>query len=536
MRTALLAVLLFFGGVAIAAAQAADVACFTAAPALPGVGGEHADYVRVTSLLTEQPSPVLVRRPSVTWDLSGPCALWRNIPAAGSTRLHGWLDVVVNTGYPHGSSTGLLWPGRGVQTVLAAGASARYRTLSIGIFPQIAYHQNRPFPTVPVRGDTTSLRYPWHAIDWPQRQGRHAFWSAGLGQSYARVDVAGFGAGISTENLWWGPAFRNSLLLGNEAPGFPHAFAGTSDGWSGRLGRLDAQLVWGRTAQSEYFDTISTNDHRLWSGVVVAWQAPGAAGVSLGLARIFVQPWDSLGVEDFIPFAQSPLKDDLRTPENPMGRDRTDQLAGAFVRWAFPGSGLEIYGELARNDHAQNKDDFLAEPDHASAFTLGFQQVFAGDVRWYRVRGEMTSLSVAPPRTHRPTWPWYVHAAGGYTHRGQLLGAGIGPGSDSQFLGADVFTTYGRHGVHLERVRYDEDAYQRFPNMTFYMHDVELSAGTTHFVRLGNFDVRAGIEYSSRRNRNFRHCNSINGNYDYCQRPKYRDRNWHIPLGISWRP
>ena len=53
---------------------------------------------------------------------------------------------------------------------------------------------------------------------------------------------------------------------------------------------------------------------------------------------------------------------------------------------------------------------------------------------------------------------FYVHTAAveGYTNLGQLLGAAIGPGSNSQFLGLDRYTSRGRWGVFFERVRYDD--------------------------------------------------------------------------------
>lgn len=519
-------------------AQGETRPCMYAEPGSTGIAAERADHLRVMSLLGGEPVDVLMRRPSRFWTESGDCfrsrheSLLQVTPAAE-------MNVVANSGYPRGLHSGLMWPGRGVNSAWRAGAHFQLGAVSVGLLPEFAWHQNKAFPIVPLggRGDTIGFRYPWHyRLDWPQRHGAESFWSAGPGQSYVRVDALGIGAGVSTENLWWGPAARNSILLGNDAPGFPHAFLGTSDEVRTPLGSFRTELIWGRASESLYYDDVPSNDHRFKSGMVVSWTAPGRAGLSIGAGRIFTQAWDSLTLRDFIPFLQSPLKDDLTSPENPLGGDRSDQIAAVYMRWAIPDAGFEVYGEFARNDHSQNSDDFWAEPDHTRAFTLGFQRILEAGNLTYRLQGELTSLGETRTGEHRTSTSFYVHGQGGHTHRGQLLGARIGPGSDAQFLGADVFMKHGRHGIHLERTRYDEDTFYRFVNKTFYMHDVELTAGTTHYVRIGEFDISAGVEYSSRRNRLFRHCNPANGNFDYCQRPRYRDPNWHTTLGVSWRP
>jgi hypothetical protein len=192
-----------------------------------------------------------------------------------------------------------------------------------------------------------------------------------------------------------------------------------------------------------------------------------------------------------------------------------------------------------REDHAGNIQDFLAMPEHATGYTLGFQRVIDGSTRWYRVRGELTSLnpnSVAG----RPTPSLYTHSTlrQGHTHRGMMLGAPIGPGSDAQFLGFDVFTHRGRHGVFLERVRHDENTFHRSvaPIYLYLGRDVELSGGIENYLRLGPVDVRAGLMYSNRRNRHFRHCNRTGTEFENCQEPRFRDHNWHVPIGLVLRP
>jgi hypothetical protein len=534
-----------------ASAQVPAVCRLSGAPALPGVGAERADFARAAGLLGGSVLEVMIRRPSAEWAVEAPCSgVWGEADSLATASLQpaAWVDMVFNSGYPHGNQTGALWPGRGIQTLWTAGISLRAGPLRVGLHPQVAWHQNSSFPIVPYPDSTASeYAYPWWRgrdrprIDWPQRFGAESFWTVAPGQSYVSLEGYGVRGGLSTENIWWGPAQRQSIMAGNEAEGFPHVFLGTRDGWSGRAGRLDVQSIWGLLTESDYYEDDPANDHRLLTSVAFAWQPPGPRGLSIGLARIFYQTWnaDSIGVGDLIPFLESPLKDDQVTEENPGGDDVMDQIVALYARYAIPGTGFEVYGELARNDHAQNLKDLLGEPDHTRAYTLGFQKVgkLGADIG-YRARGEMTALGVTRTFLHRSAGPYYAHGVvpAGYTHRGQLLGAGIGPGSDAQYLGFDIYTPRGRHGVHVQRVRYDDDAFYRFAQRNFYGHDIELTAGTSHYVRVGAFDVRVGVEFSSRRNRNFRYCSPLGPNPgDLCQEPRFRDQNWHIPLGVVWR-
>lgn len=520
-----------------------DANCVQAGAAHTGSAAVLDDYYRVASLRSTAPTLQLIRRgSSPPADHCGD-QLWRVVPAPDQpvSLTQTRLDVIYNSAYPRGGSLGLLWAGRGLSTLISTGATARFGRFSAALEPEIAMQQNLEFPFVQVVG-VSEYAYPWHSgIDWPLRHGGESSTTIAAGQSYARVDFPWLDGGISTENLWWGPGMRNAIVLGNDAAGFPHVFVGSGEGWNSPVGRFNAEAVWGRLSESEYFDTISANDHRFFAGLNVVWSPRWSTGLSLGGARIFQTAYEpgSFSVGDYFPFLQSPLKRDLATPENPSGNNSDDQMISFFARYAPPSSGLEAYVEWARTDHSANMQDFYAEPDHSAAYTLGFQRVWGGTSRWYRLRGELTDLNTVGA-LGRPLPDWYVHTdlTAGYTHRGKILGAHIGPGSDAQYMGFDVFTRQGRHGFFLERVRHDENAYFRWITKVhlFRAHDVELTGGTEHVYQVGQFMLTAGLSFSSRRNRDFRYCNHLDTAPEFCQAPHYRDKNWHIPLGVIWQP
>ena len=110
------------------------------------------------------------------------------------------------------------------------------------------------------------------------------------------------------------------------------------------------------------------------SGLALSFLPRGLPGLEIGADRFFHTGWPRRGIFKapwYRPF-EGILKQSLSTSTNPMGDDVGDnQEASAFARWAFPGHGIEVYGEYAREDHNYDLRDLLQEPDHESGFMLG---------------------------------------------------------------------------------------------------------------------------------------------------------------------
>jgi hypothetical protein len=366
------------------------------------------------------------------------------------------------------------------------------------------------------------------------------------GQSQVRAHAFGVALGVSTENMWWGPGIRNSIIMSNTAGGFPHVFAGTSGPANVGIGSLEAQAVWGRLEQSAYFELDVPAARQLLTGIAVGFQPRGMPGLVLGATRMFnlLIPDGGLEGSDYFPFLQRLLKRSLKTDLNPTGDTPTDEMASVFFRWVLPASGFEVYGEFARTDHNLDFHDLVSEPDHSRAYALGLQKVTElRRGRWLRLGGEVTNLGdprVSTYRTAGGSVRWYAHdqAYLGHTHRGQLLCAGIGPGSDTQALWADVYGARGRIGVFGERTRYDDDAYFRhFARVySFTGHDVELSTGVSQTLFLGPLDLEWALALNDRRNRNFLVCNDRGGAPQRCPSDREREQNWQLRLHATWWP
>jgi hypothetical protein len=306
------------------------------------------------------------------------------------------LRAFANSRYPLGRNDGVVWQGRGLTAALDVGATLEWRAHSIEVRPTLVFTQNASYDLAPVSvSGMPPYAYPWRKIDWPQRFGPDAFWTLDPGQSEARVDARGLSFGFGTKNLWWGPAIRSPVAMSNNAPGFPHAFLGTDGPFGIGIGDLEGRWIWGRLQQSDWFDPNVPSDERFVTGIVLTHSPSFVEGLSLGVTRLFYVLVRDAGVPlgDYLAIFRGVRKRTLTTPDNPTGDDEHDQLISAFGRWVLAESGFEVYGEWARNDHIFELRDFLLEPEHSRAYTLGLRKTFDWPAdRLLVFTGELTKL------------------------------------------------------------------------------------------------------------------------------------------------
>lgn len=482
-----------------------------------------------------EPEPLAYVRPSTRRAActSGPPTGFRArlLPAGTMAQL--------NTDYPRRDLDGLRWAGRGLSTDVTAGAAVAWGPLSAAFAPVFAWHENQDFEILEVtRPGSSPFAWYWRptGIDWPQRHGDAAFSWWHPGASHVRLDGFGLAAGVSTETLRWGPARRNPLLMSGAAPGFPHVFLGTGRPVGIGIGRLSLEAIWGRLDDSDFWEGDEDLSRRLLSGLMVMFQPRGLDGLTLGFARSELRyiPPEGLSAWDFFTIAyQDPF---TNTPRSEGPWEWENQLVSVFARWALPESGFEAYAEYGRNDFWDEWDDFFKELDHSSAILFGLQKLTpmrrGGHLR---VAGEVASLNFSETqRSGRHEQLWYSHSQvrQGYTHRGQLLGAPIGPGSDGQYLEVDLIQPGWTAGMYLQRIRFNKDIYYQAlaHRYTYKGHDVELTGGLRGALAVPVAGVRlvADLGWSGRWNRDFV---GMLGPYNTTW-----TQNLTARLGASWIP
>jgi hypothetical protein len=440
------------------------------------------------------------------------------------------LKQQYDTHHPYGWNDGSMIQAKGYQAQASVGIYTKLGPLSIQLNPEFVYAQNANFETFPAwQKDSLwkSYYYILNRIDNPERFGNSNYTKVFAGQSSVRFNYKKLSLGISTENLWWGPGIRNSLLMSNTAPGFPHITFNTSAPVLSRIGSFEWQVISGMVKGSgilppdtgrivdgvPLYEPKQADSKRYMNGMVVTWQPKWTKGLYLGFSRMFYLYNSDVesSLDGYLPILGAFFKGKTNSEDS----KRRDQLLSLFVRLVLPKEKAEFYAEFGRNDHSQNLRDLVLEPEHARAYILGGRKIFTTtrktDVEFMF---ELTQLENSPTAWLRPQEGWYTHyqVRHGYTNRGQVMGAGIGPGSNSQMFGVNWIKGIKKIGVYFERVvRNNDFYYEAFTpsqNPRFHWVDLSLNANkqwyckrflysaNLSFVRSLNYQWRYQIDAS----------------------------------------
>jgi hypothetical protein len=194
----------------------------------------------------------------------------------------------------------------------------------------------------------------------------------------------------------------------------------------------------------------------------------------------------------------------------------------------LPESKTEFYGEFGRNDHSQNLQDLLLEPEHARAYIFGGRKIFVNSKkRKTELFMEVTQLQNPATIGVRDLEGWYTHyeVRHGYTNVGQVIGAGIGSGSNSQTLGINWLKGINSTGFFVERVVRNNDFYYSVftSRRDFGAHWVDLSANFNKswyykkFIYVANLSLIRTLNYQWRYNNQMgnRDVNNIHASFSF---------------------
>lgn len=430
--------------------------------------------------------------------------------------LYPTVRVAWNSDLPFGGNDGALWAGRGLNLSITGGASyarpAGGGRLVITLAPELTYSGNRPFPIFPGREPGRSVfSSPWHlgqsSADLPLRFGDLPVRTIGLGQSSITLSLPRVAFGASSTNEWWGPALRNTLLLSNNAAGVPRLFGRTAKPLHTRFGDFEGEAIIGALTESPFFDYIASNNTRSLSGLLVMYRPAIDTGLTLGLSRlVMARATSNFGVIQHmfdVVLQYGPISSAQDTSESGSSTQSTDQLISLFARWVFPASGFETWVEWARMELPHSIGEFLQVPQSTQGYTIGFQWADPQPTRGFlRLQGEVTNLEQTQVIADRPPPDYYTGRAAvqGFTQRGQVLGAAIGPGSSAQFLAGDWMAPSWQLGAFVGRTRNENDALYRQVGARLERHDVNIYSGVRGGIRLPRYDVQAELSVGRRLN------------------------------------
>jgi hypothetical protein len=388
-----------------------------------------------------------------------------------------------------GSNDGSFIPAAGMQQRAHINVAARWGKFYLQLAPEFIKAENKPqqpYDLDPVFANLLPSYYNLvnGHIDMYDRIGTQPLNKALPGQSSLKFQSSHIAVGMSTENIWWGPALRNSLVLSNHAPSFLHFTLQTVKPLKTSFGHIEAQLITGRLKEVEFVNPddqkmrqffswywIRAKDTfpRSFAGYIATWEPKWTKNLFLGVAGSAISYRNN---------AESRL---LVFPFAKIERQNRQRLGSFFMRYVMPKEQAEIYLEMGRSDRAAYPTNIIRD-SIPMGYTAGFRKLktLGKNYGYLHFGLELTRLQLPDPRLLlRPNNPsglplynsWYIHEniRQGYTNDAQVMGAWIGPGSNSQTLQLGWVKGYKKLMITGERVQHNNDFYYYF----FYKDDLD---------------------------------------------------------------
>jgi hypothetical protein len=292
-----------------------------------------------------------------------------------------------------------------------------------------------------------------------------------LGQSRAGIKFKYMAAGVSNENIWWGPGKRNSLVFTNNAAGLQHYYLKSVEPIKTYIGNFEFAGVVGKLEPTKYTDidqslldicqpckVFKNLDEREIDGITINYQPKWIPNFYIGYAysrQFYRNATNEFG--DTVNFFSKNLP--------------KQEIGSMFFRFSMPEDHTEFYGEIGLPNEAPWPWKFFKErmrPGYVFGATkLVPLKLFNS---YLNLNVEFTQLQLMNPKDifylgdifagGKPN-SWYLNTIvqQGWSNNGQLMGSSIGPGSNNQSISLSWNKAYNKIGIFVERTVYNNDFY-----------------------------------------------------------------------------
>lgn len=383
-----------------------------------------------------------------------------------------------NSQLPYEWNLGAMVPARGFQIHASAGIEfSNSNGWRLQLAPEWVIAENRNFETFSQELNPKIWRdyflYFYNVTDIPEKMEGQWFRRLYPGQSALSYSKGALTYSLSTGNKWWGPGYRNALVMSSNAAGFPHLSAATQRPLQTKWGKLEGELIAGVLESSGQtpprsftaYDGVfvysnKNNESRYITGLTVNWQPKWVKGLFLGFAKAsYLYPSDIGSPLDALPLQGFLVKRITRAEQ----KEKKASLGSLFMRYVLPEEQAELYLEYGRKDGALMPWNMLAGKPYRSGYVAGIRKLLPTGRKeaYIQLGAEITQLQAPDTTLIKAPQSWYTHnyVRQGYTHLGRSLGAGIGPGSNAQTIEVNWVKGLKRVGIQLERVKHNADFY-----------------------------------------------------------------------------
>lgn len=386
-------------------------------------------------------------------------------------------DFQNNSFLPQSMNDGIMYPSKGWQERYSVGIQLKIGILDINYQPEKLLIQNLPQEYYPGNTNDGNFMFKYFGmvannIDHFRQFGYDRIDTTSLGQSRIGVKTKFLSYGYSSENIWWGPGKRNSLIFSNNAGGFKHYYFNSTKPIPTLIGNIEFSAIKGIIDTTKFTDidqellnvcqpckVFKNLDQRKIDGITINWQPKWVPNFFIGYAfsrQYYANNTNSNGqVYSFF------------------SKDRYQQILGSLMfRFALPKEHAEFYGELGLPDEAAYPWKFFKDKNPRTGFIFGANKlVLINKGKSYlNLNLEFTQLQLTNPKNifylgypfyggQANSWYLNTQIKQGYSNNGQLLGSFIGPGSNSQNLSLSWHKGYNKIGVFIERIAHNNDFY-----------------------------------------------------------------------------
>jgi hypothetical protein len=366
--------------------------------------------------------------------------------------------------HPYGWSDGLLMPINGFQQYFRTGAYLNLGPFFVIAQPELLIANNREYETTLAYGDEIQ-RKPIRRIH--------------PGQSKIGFNIGPLTAAASTENIWWGSGIQSSLLMTNNASGFFHLSFNTNRPIKTPIGNFEWQIIAGKadgdndspeealnmkSLRQSFNNTISNEPFSKYiNAITVTYTPKFLKGVSVGGTRAFISSSGNLVgnivkevgvVKAYLPIFDGLFKEKRISFEDSL---QWNQIISIHAKVTLPTINAELYGEYGWNDHKFNVRDLLMTPAHSTAYIIGARKIFSlPQKRYIDFSVELNQMAPGVDEVVRVSGAWYTHYLKSiYSHRGEVLGSGIGFGSNLLRISSTVRKNYNKIEFFIEQLKHD---------------------------------------------------------------------------------
>ena len=390
--------------------------------------------------------------------------------------LNARVDLDFNSHHPYERNNGNFNPTKGLQYRRSIGFYAKWKFIELQVKPDWLFAQNLDYDGFSENKGQRIwwVRYNWWTYaDHPEKHGEVDEWRLRSGQTYLKFNYRKFSLGVSSQNLWWGPGKKNSLLMTNSAEGFWHVSLETERPIDTKMGTFEGQLIGGFLNNSKYFPPDTSRQYagktnlyapfrdteRYLSGINISYHPKWVEGLFFGFSYVNQQYLEDAQESGDMWAA---LTDIFRRNEGIDDRIRPDRYASLSMRWVWKEAQAEVYFEGGKNKF-QTFKDFMMVPEKDAAIVLGVTKIFnlSRLDNFLEVGVELTKLAQPTDYSLAELNSWYTdqNIRHGYTHNGQWIGAGIGQGSNLATIDVSWLNTDHKLGLVLERELHNSDFY-----------------------------------------------------------------------------